>query len=167
MSLLLDFRKYLYIFFSRSKVTSKKSTVFRFVSTTIDNPHLLNTLTIAFFFLSISDLDMFLKIRRPSSRYNPTSNLLVILANLLCIQVPTNLHISAQSKQPIGTSKSSSPLFLMQSVVPSKRRVFLVYIMIGKSSSEIWINCLANIYIYIYIYIYTPSYLILYHIFNI
>ena len=155
MSLLLDFRKYLYIFFSRSKVTSKKSTVFRFVSTTIDNPHLLNTLTIAFFFLSISDLDMFLKIRRPSSRYNPTSNLLVILASLLCIQVPTNLHISAPSKQPTGTSKSSSPLFLIQSVVPSKRRVFLVYIMIGKSSSEIWINCLANIYIYIYIYLYS------------
>ena len=46
MRLLLDFRKGLYIFLSRSKVISKKFTVFRIVLTTIDNPHVLNTLTI-------------------------------------------------------------------------------------------------------------------------
>ena len=43
----MGFQQGLYIFLSRSKITSKKSTVFRFVSTTIDNPHFLNTLTIA------------------------------------------------------------------------------------------------------------------------
>ena len=64
-------------------------TVFRFVSTTIDNLQFLNSLTIAFFFLSISGLYMFLKIPRPS-RYNPTFSLFMILVNLLipaCINV--------------------------------------------------------------------------------
>ena len=52
-------------FFSRLNVRCKKLTVFKLVPTTIHNQTFLNILTIAFFFLSILDLDMFFNIPRP------------------------------------------------------------------------------------------------------
>ena len=61
MGLLLVFRQGLYIFLYISKVTSKKSAIFRFVLTTIDSPRFLNILTVALFFHSVSGLVMFLK----------------------------------------------------------------------------------------------------------
>ena len=71
--------------FAKVQVTFRKLTLFRFRSTTIGNRQFLNSLTIVFFFISISGLDMFLKRPRPSSLYNPTSSLFMVLANLLCI----------------------------------------------------------------------------------
>ena len=47
-------------------------------------------------------------------------------------------------KQPIGTSKSSPSLILIQGVVPLKRSVFLACKMIDKLSSEILMNSFAN-----------------------
>ena len=61
----------------------------------IDKPQSLNTLTICFFFLSISVLGIFLNIPNPSSRYQPMFSLLVIFFNLIKIYVPTSSQTSA------------------------------------------------------------------------
>ena len=45
----------------------------------------LKTLTIAFFFLSISGLETFWNIPRPSSRYKPISDLLIMDVSLFKI----------------------------------------------------------------------------------
>ena len=100
-------------FCCRLSWTSRKSTTCALVSIVIDKPWSLKSFIIYFFFRSVSGPDKLRNTPRPSSRYSPTSLLSGVIGfNSFSSKDPTSSQISAPSKHPIGTSKSSLPDFL-------------------------------------------------------
>ena len=85
---MFSLRNGLYTLLSKSNVTSRKSAVFKLHCIVIDKPHPLKSLTIAFFFLSISSFETLENIPRPSSRYKPISDLLTMDVSLFKIDEP-------------------------------------------------------------------------------
>ena len=107
------------------------------------SPHCLKVLTINFFLLSIISFEIPQKIPRPSSRYKPMSFLSITDPSWLRIKEPTSSQISAPSKHPTGTSKSSLPSFCTHGSEFWKRSIFREFTIIEYSSSVILINDLA------------------------
>ena len=79
---------------SKSNVTSRKCTVFKLHSIVMEKSHPLKTLTIALFFLSNSGLETFWNIPRPSSRYKPILDLLIVDVSLFKMNEPLHLCVN-------------------------------------------------------------------------
>ena len=65
-------------FFRRSKVTSRKSTSFKFVFISILNPISLKILIMSFLVLSVVGPSQIRRMMRPSSQYKPVSFLSIL-----------------------------------------------------------------------------------------
>ena len=105
---------------SRSRVMSRKFTIFRFVLIVIDSPSSLNCFVMFFLILSACGPEMFSYAARPSSRYSPLFTLITAFSdNLFSMYRPTSSHISAPSYDPIVTSNKLWFALLVHAVSPS------------------------------------------------
>ena len=77
-----------------------KSTIFKLHCIVIVKPHPLKTLTVAFFFLSISGFETFWNIPRPSSRYKAILDLFIMDVSLFKMNEPTNSHTPCECQIP-------------------------------------------------------------------
>ena len=112
--LLFGFRYGWYVLFIKSKRTSRKYTIFKFVSTVMLSPQVLKIWIICFLLRSISGPEEFRNMPSPSSRYKPTFSFLITVFNKCKMKTPTNSQTSAPSKHPSETSSSSLPDFFSQ-----------------------------------------------------
>ena len=130
--------------FCRFSVTSRKSSSLRFVCMSILKRMSLKILTIYFIFLSICWPLRLLKGMSPSSRYNPK----LVLGSIFS-RFPTSLHISAQSKLLMVTSKQLSVDFFFQVRKQKNRKDFLQCMIKRRSLSSMVVNSFANWIIFV------------------
>ena len=108
--------------FIKSKLTSRKSSVFKFVLTVMLSSQILKIWIICF--LLGSTLGPFRNLSSSSSRYKPTFFFLITVLYRCRMLTPTNLQNSAPSKHSIGISNSSSPNFFSQGSLLLNNNVF-------------------------------------------
>ena len=147
----MNFLYGLYIPSNKLNVTSKTSTICKFVFISILKPEFLKISIMSFRIRSVFCLDVFLKSTSPSSLYKPVDFLSSLFDNEDNIWMPTSSQISARSKLLMGTSKQLSVFFFFQGSLLLNNKDFLQCCFIRKSFSGIlmyyWANRIAWSYI--------------------
>ena len=110
-------------------VTSRKFTILKSPLMVILSLQSLKILLIFFFILSISRPDKLFTTTKPSSLFSPNEWCWKVSLSWFRMYVPTISHISAPSKQPIGTSRYSFPSFLTRDAFPWNNSVLLQYLL--------------------------------------
>ena len=125
----------LYVPSNKLNVTSKKSTICKFVLISILKPAFFRISIMSFRIQPVFFFDVFLKSTSPSSLYKPVNCLSSLSDNEDSIWMPTSLQISAPSKLLMVTPKLLSVFFFSQGSLLLYNKDFLQCFIIRKSFS--------------------------------
>ena len=134
----------LYVPSNKSNVTSKKSTMCKFLFISILEPAFLKISIMSFRIRCVFCVDVILKSTSPSSLYKPVDCLSNLFDNKGSTWMPTSSQILAPPKLPMVTSKQVFVFFFFQGLLSLYNKNLLQFFIMCKSFSGISMYCWAN-----------------------